>query len=127
MVLVAPWRVRAEEEVVDLPSRDAEAWARFDTFFEEERQRLFKALYFVTATDQLMKLDIGGGSDLQAAAPQVMFSTNSFLLAPYHQSFNISADGQSFIFAQPVNPSASEEYATVLLDWLPTDPAQAAP
>ena len=83
-----------------------------------------KALYFVAATDQLMKLDIAGGSDLQAAAPQVMFSTNSFLLAPYHQSFNISADGQSFIFAQPVNPSASEEYATVLLDWLPTDPAR---
>ena len=48
MGLVAPWRVRAEEEVVDLPSRDAEAWARFDTFFEEEGDRLFKALYFVT-------------------------------------------------------------------------------
>jgi RNA polymerase sigma factor (sigma-70 family) len=48
MVLVAPWRVRAEEEVVDLPSRDAEAWARFDVFFEEEGDRLFKALYFVT-------------------------------------------------------------------------------
>ena len=25
-----------------------EAWARFDTFFEEEHERLFKALYFVT-------------------------------------------------------------------------------
>jgi serine/threonine-protein kinase len=86
-----------------------------------------KALYFISATDQLMKLDIGGGSDLQAVAPQVMFSTNPFLLAPYHQSFNISADGQSFIFAQPVNPSASEEYATVLLDWLPNDPARPAP
>jgi hypothetical protein len=56
-----------------------------------------------------------------------MFSTNPFLLAPYHQSFNISGDGRSFIFAQPVNPSAGEEYATVLLDWLPTDPARAAP
>ena len=65
-----------------------------------------KALYFVTATDQLMKMDVAGGSDFQAAVPQVMFSTNPFLLAPYHQSFNISADGQSFIFAQPVNPSA---------------------
>ena len=28
--------------------RDVEAGARFDVFFEEERQRLFKALYFVT-------------------------------------------------------------------------------
>ncbi len=86
-----------------------------------------KALYFVTATDQLMKVDVAGGSDFQAAGPQVMFSSNPFLLAPYHQSFNITADGHSFIFAQPVNPSAGEEYATVLLDWLPTDPAKAAP
>ncbi len=84
-----------------------------------------KALYFVTATDQLMKMDVAGGSDFHAAAPQVVFSSNPFLLAPYHQSFNISADGRSFIFAQPVNPSASEEYATVLLDWLPMDPARA--
>jgi serine/threonine protein kinase/Tol biopolymer transport system component len=81
-----------------------------------------KALYFVSATDQLLKMDVAGGSDFQVAVPQVMFSTNPFLLAPYHQSFNISADGQSFIFAQPVNPSASEEYATVLLDWLQTTP-----
>ncbi|HEX5937147.1 MAG TPA: RNA polymerase sigma factor [Actinomycetota bacterium] len=30
------------------PSERVEAWARFDTFFEEEHERLFKALYFVT-------------------------------------------------------------------------------
>ena len=29
-------------------SGEVEAGARFDVFFEEERQRLFKALYFVT-------------------------------------------------------------------------------
>jgi Tol biopolymer transport system component len=86
-----------------------------------------KSLYFVSATDQLMKLDVAPGTDFRVAVPQVMFSTNPFLLAPYHQSFNISGDGRSFIFAQPVNPSAGEEYATVLLDWLPTDPARAAP
>ena len=43
-----PWGVRAEEEVVRFSSREVEAGARFDVFFEEERQRLFKALYFVT-------------------------------------------------------------------------------
>jgi RNA polymerase sigma-70 factor, ECF subfamily len=40
--------VRAEGEVVKFPSERAEAWARFDEFFEEEHERLFKALYFVT-------------------------------------------------------------------------------
>src|SRR4029453_16064590 len=46
--LVHPWIVRAEGEVVKFPSERAEAWARFDEFFEEEHERLFKALYFVT-------------------------------------------------------------------------------
>jgi RNA polymerase sigma-70 factor (ECF subfamily) len=41
--------VRAEEEVVRASSRAAvEAGARFDEFFEDEHDRLFKALYFVT-------------------------------------------------------------------------------
>ena len=48
MVLMHPWSMRAGEEVVSLPLRDVEAGARFDVFFEEERDRLFKALYFVT-------------------------------------------------------------------------------
>jgi RNA polymerase sigma-70 factor, ECF subfamily len=45
---VHPWIMRAEGEVVQFPSERVEAWARFDTFFEEEHERLFKALYFVT-------------------------------------------------------------------------------
>jgi RNA polymerase sigma factor (sigma-70 family) len=48
MLLVDPWGVRAEEGAVTLPSEGVGAGARFDTFFEEERERLFKALYFVT-------------------------------------------------------------------------------
>ena len=47
-----PWSVRAEGEVVRFPSEHVEAWARFDTFFEEEHERLFKALYFVTGQRQ---------------------------------------------------------------------------
>lgn len=33
---------------MSIPTELAETPARFDTFFEEERERLFKALYFVT-------------------------------------------------------------------------------
>jgi RNA polymerase sigma-70 factor, ECF subfamily len=43
-----PWNVRAEGEVVWFPTERVEARARFDTFFEEEHERLFQALYFVT-------------------------------------------------------------------------------
>ncbi len=31
-----------------VPAERVETWARFETFFEDERQRLFKALYFIT-------------------------------------------------------------------------------
>jgi RNA polymerase sigma-70 factor, ECF subfamily len=42
------WFVRAEGKVVRFPSERVEAWARFDTFFQEEHEHLFMALYFVT-------------------------------------------------------------------------------
>lgn len=48
MGLVRPWFVRAEGEVLRFPQERVEGWARFDTFFLEEHERLFKALYFVT-------------------------------------------------------------------------------
>jgi RNA polymerase sigma factor (sigma-70 family) len=48
MGFVRPWSVRAEGEVVRLPQERGETWARFDSFFVEEHERLFKALYFVT-------------------------------------------------------------------------------
>ena len=34
------------------PTDRVEAWARFDTFFVEEHERLFKAFYFVTGNRQ---------------------------------------------------------------------------
>jgi len=40
--------VPAEGEVLRFPSERAEEGSSFDTLFEEEHERLFKALYFVT-------------------------------------------------------------------------------
>jgi RNA polymerase sigma-70 factor, ECF subfamily len=40
--------VRAEGEVVPFPSERVETRAQFDVFYQEEHERLFKALYFVT-------------------------------------------------------------------------------
>ena len=44
--------MRAEGEVVRFPSERVEASTLFDTFFEEEHERLFKALFFVTGNRQ---------------------------------------------------------------------------
>jgi RNA polymerase sigma-70 factor (ECF subfamily) len=45
-----PRFVRAEREVVPFPGESIGAWARFDTFVQEEHERLYKALYFVTGS-----------------------------------------------------------------------------
>ena len=42
-----PWWRAGQDDVVSVPVL-VEARASFDTFFEEERERLFQALYFVT-------------------------------------------------------------------------------
>ena len=44
--------MRAEVEVVRLPSRRVESGQHFDTLFEDEHARLYKALYFVTGNRQ---------------------------------------------------------------------------
>ena len=40
--------MRAEGEIIRFPTEDVGGRARFDDFFREEHERLFKALYFVT-------------------------------------------------------------------------------
>jgi RNA polymerase sigma-70 factor (ECF subfamily) len=48
--LMHPRTVRAEREVVPFPTERVDAWARFDTFVQEEHERVYKALYFVTGS-----------------------------------------------------------------------------
>jgi RNA polymerase sigma-70 factor (ECF subfamily) len=44
--------MRAEGEVLRFPTENVEAWARFDEFFQQEHERLFKALYFISGNRQ---------------------------------------------------------------------------
>jgi hypothetical protein len=43
-----PWIMRTEGEVVRFPTERVEVRAHFDEFVEDEHERLYKALYFVT-------------------------------------------------------------------------------
>ena len=43
-----PWFMRAEGEVVPISSRRVGAHVNFDMFFEEEHERVARALFFVT-------------------------------------------------------------------------------
>jgi RNA polymerase sigma factor (sigma-70 family) len=42
--------MRAEGEIIRFPTEDVGGRARFDDFFREEHERLFKSLYFVTGS-----------------------------------------------------------------------------
>jgi RNA polymerase sigma-70 factor (ECF subfamily) len=42
--------MRAEREVVPFPAERVDTRAQFDTFVEEEHERLFRALYFITGS-----------------------------------------------------------------------------
>jgi RNA polymerase sigma factor (sigma-70 family) len=42
--------MRAERELVPVPTEHVDAWARFDTFIADEHEHLYKALYFVTGS-----------------------------------------------------------------------------
>jgi RNA polymerase sigma-70 factor (ECF subfamily) len=44
--------MHAEGEVLEFPLKGVEATVLFDEFFEDEHERLFKALYFVTGNRQ---------------------------------------------------------------------------
>jgi RNA polymerase sigma factor (sigma-70 family) len=47
-----PWSMGIQGEVVRLPQDDVDSRASFDSFFAEEHERLYKALYFVTGNRQ---------------------------------------------------------------------------
>ena len=57
-----------------------------------------RELFFVSATDELVAVDIAPGADFRTSVPRILFAVTPFLLGPYHQAFNMSADGQHFIF-----------------------------
>jgi serine/threonine-protein kinase len=77
-----------------------------------------RELFFAAATGHLASLDVAPGPDFRPSPPRNLFPMASHLLGPYHQSFAVEPGGRTFLFAQPVDQSASEEYATVLLNWL---------
>jgi eukaryotic-like serine/threonine-protein kinase len=77
-----------------------------------------RELYFAAAAGHLASLDIAPGPEFRPSALKNLFSLAPYLLGPYHQSFVVEPGGRTFHFAQAVDMSASEEYTTVLLDWL---------
>jgi serine/threonine-protein kinase len=77
-----------------------------------------RELFFAAASGHLASLDIAPGPEFRASRLRNLFPLGTYLLGPYHQSFVVEPGGRTFLFAEPVDQSSSEEYATVLLNWV---------
>jgi Tol biopolymer transport system component len=78
-----------------------------------------KALYFVTAANQLVSVPIGAGPTFQAGTPVALFSIEGLVLPPYHQALAVTPDDQGFYFLEDQGGTGAElRYAIVTLNWL---------
>jgi len=77
-----------------------------------------RELYFAAPAGQLTAMSIAPGTEFRPGPPREILALTSYLLAPYHQSLSVEGDGRTFLLTEPVDLTASEEYATALLDWL---------
>ena len=77
-----------------------------------------RELFYVTATDSLVAVDVAGTRDFAAGARRALFSTRSFLIQPYHAGLAVTPDDRAFIMLQRAVAIGSEAAdLTVVLNW----------
>ncbi|MGE5759779.1 MAG: protein kinase domain-containing protein, partial [Gemmatimonadota bacterium] len=91
------------EEVYVRPFPDVER-ARWQVSTSGGAQPLWahsgRELFYVTATDSLVAVDVRGTPDFATGARRGIFSTRSFLLQPFHQGLAVAPDDRAFIMLQ---------------------------
>ena len=77
-----------------------------------------RELFYVTATDSLVAVDVAGTRDFAAGARRALFSTRSFLIQPYHAGLAVTPDDRAFIMLQRAVAIGSQAAdLTVVLNW----------
>jgi eukaryotic-like serine/threonine-protein kinase len=71
-----------------------------------------RELYFVSADNKLMAVEIKPGAQFQSGVPKPLFDVR---LGPINPSYDVSADGR-FLIATPAEQSATVPM-TVVLNW----------
>ena len=72
-----------------------------------------KEIFYTSLAGDLMSVDVSSGSRIQAGVPKLLFK------APARTNWDVTADGQRFLFAVPVIQSSASPY-TVVLNWQAT-------
>ncbi len=74
-----------------------------------------KELYYRSADQKLMSVEVRGGADFQAGVPQTLYSIRVRPGAPRNKDAP-AADGQRFVFASPLGRDAMSP-TTIVLNW----------
>jgi len=77
-----------------------------------------RELFYVNRVDSLIAVEVSGTPDFQAGARRALFSTASYVIPPFHRSYEVAPDDRSFIMQQRSGATGAEaNRLTVVLNW----------
>lgn len=77
-----------------------------------------RELFYVDRADSLIALAVTGTPDFQVTARRALFGTRPFVLLPFHRSYDVGADDQSFVMLKRSSAFGAEtDRLTVVLNW----------
>ena len=85
-----------------------------------------RELFYVDRADSLIAVGVVGTADFQASSRRVLFSTRQFVFLPFHRSYEVGLDNQSFLMLRRrTGLSAAANRLSVVLNWFPEVEARA--
>jgi len=76
-----------------------------------------RELLYVSAADTLMAVPVTAAPDFRAGAPRALFSTQPYLVGPFHTNFALAPDDRSFIMIPRGTLGGAGASLTVVLNW----------
>jgi serine/threonine protein kinase/Tol biopolymer transport system component len=78
-----------------------------------------RELFYVSRGDSLVAVAASGGDDFQTGPARALFSTQPFVILPFHRSYDVGPDDRSFIMLERTGGSPQEaNRLTVVLGWV---------
>jgi serine/threonine-protein kinase len=78
-----------------------------------------RELFYIDRADTLIAAGVSGAADFQVTARRPLFSVQSYVMLPYHRTYEIGADDQSFLMLRGARASTETRRLTVVLNWFP--------
>ena len=77
-----------------------------------------RELFYVDRADSLIALSVTGTTEFQVTARRALFGTRPFVMLPFHRSYDVGVDDQSFVMLKRTSTFGAEaNRLTVVLNW----------